>query len=362
MPAWSMSRTARQITCSSEDREKLKRLAASRTEAKQLVERARIVLGCLAGKRVQAVARECDTRPNTVIKWRQRFAQTGLAGLADAPRPGAQPVYGVDFRNRVLALLEQPPPAGQAAWDGPAVAARLNGSVHAVWRVLRREGICLQRQRSWCVSTDKEFAAKAADVIGLYLNPPANALVISVERNPAFKRWNGPPATWKRTTAKLCAASKAPINDMAPLICSRRCKWPRAKSRRPPRRSNAAKSSYNSWIRSLRRRRRGGKFMRFLITIARTKNATPGWRNIPTCIFISRRPRPAGSIRWRSGLASCRARFCAGPISKTSWNCAKPSKRSSRLTIPRPSRSSGASGKSRDRNCIILSLIYAIKH
>jgi transposase len=187
MAAWNMSRTARQITCSLEDREKLKRLAASRTESKQLVERARIVLGCLAGQRVQAVARECDTRPNTVIKWRERFAQTGLAGLADAPRPGAQPIYGVDFRNRVLALLEQPPPAGQSIWDGPAVAARLQGSVHAVWRVLRREGICLQRQRSWCVSTDKEFAAKAADVIGLYLNPPANALVISVDEKPSIQ-------------------------------------------------------------------------------------------------------------------------------------------------------------------------------
>ena len=87
-----MSRTARQITCSSEDRERLKQLAVSRTESKQLVERARIVLGCLDGQRVQAVARECGTRPNTVIKWRQRFAQTGLAGLADAPRPGAQPI------------------------------------------------------------------------------------------------------------------------------------------------------------------------------------------------------------------------------------------------------------------------------
>lgn len=182
-----MSRTARQITCSLEDREKLKRLAASRTESKQLVERACIVLGCLTGKRVQVVARECGTRPNTVIKWRQRFAQTGLAGLADAPRPGAQPIYGVDFRNRVLALLEQPPPAGQSTWDGPAVAAQLQGSVHAVWRVLRREGICLQRQRSWCVSTDKEFAAKAADVIGLYLNPPANALVISVDEKPSIQ-------------------------------------------------------------------------------------------------------------------------------------------------------------------------------
>jgi transposase len=152
-----------------------------------MVERARIILGCLEGKRVQQIARDCGTRPNTVIKWRQRFVQGGLAGLRDAPRPGAKPVYGADFRNQVLAVLETSPPAGQACWDGPAVAAKLDGSVHAVWRVLRQEGICLQRQRSWCVSTDKEFAAKAANIVGLYLNPPENALVISVDEKPSIQ-------------------------------------------------------------------------------------------------------------------------------------------------------------------------------
>lgn len=182
-----MSRIAAQIVCSLEDREVLKRLASSRTEPKQAVERARIVLGCLEGLAVQQVARQCRTRPNTVIKWRQRFVKSGLAGLKDAPRPGAKPVYGADFRNRVLAILEEAPPAGQAAWDGPAVAAALQGSVHAVWRVLRKEGICLQRQRSWCVSTDKEFAAKAADIVGLYLNPPEKALVISVDEKPSIQ-------------------------------------------------------------------------------------------------------------------------------------------------------------------------------
>jgi transposase len=182
-----MARNAPIITCSPEDRQELERLAGSRTESKQMVERAQIILGCLAGKRVQEVARNCHTRANTVIKWRQRFVQRGLAGLVDAPRPGAKPLYGADFRNRVLGLLEQPPPVGQACWDGPAVAAALNSSVHAVWRVLRREGICLQRQRSWCVSTDKEFAAKAADIVGLYLNPPENALVISVDEKPSIQ-------------------------------------------------------------------------------------------------------------------------------------------------------------------------------
>lgn len=152
-----------------------------------MVDRAQMVLGCLDGRRVSEVASACRTRPNTVIKWRQRFVNGGLAGLRDAARPGAKPVYGADFRNRVLALLEQPPPAGQSCWDGPAVAAALDGSVHAVWRVLRNEGICLQRQRSWCVSTDKEFAAKAADIVGLYLSPPEKALVISVDEKPSIQ-------------------------------------------------------------------------------------------------------------------------------------------------------------------------------
>src|SRR5713101_3934188 len=182
-----MARKAPAISCGPEDRQELESLAGSRTASKQMVERARIILGCLAGKRVRAVARECHTRPNTVIKWRQRFVSQGLRGLRDAPRPGAKRLYDQAFRDRVLAVLEQDPPAGQACWDGPAVAVKLKGSVHAVWRVLRREGICLQRQRSWCVSTDKEFAAKAADIVGLYLNPPEKALVISVDEKPSIQ-------------------------------------------------------------------------------------------------------------------------------------------------------------------------------
>jgi transposase len=67
------------------------------------------------------------------------------------------------------------------------VATHLGASADAVWRVLRKEGVCLQRQRSWCVSTDPEFAAKAADVVGLYLNPPTNALVISVDEKPSIQ-------------------------------------------------------------------------------------------------------------------------------------------------------------------------------
>ena len=113
-----MSRIPARITCNEEERRNLEVRAASRTEAKQTVERARMILGCLAGDAVTAIAERYQTRPNTVIKWRQRFAENGLKGLADAPRPGAKPVYDQAFRNRVLATLEQPPPAGQARVGG----------------------------------------------------------------------------------------------------------------------------------------------------------------------------------------------------------------------------------------------------
>ena len=173
--------------CEGEDRKTLERMARSRTEEARLVERARIILGLLNGDSVGAVARSLTVRPNTVIDWRRRFEKQGIAGLRDRPRSGKPPHYGAEFRNQVLKTLELDPPSGQACWDGPAVARHLKVSPDAVWRLLRKEGICLSRQRSWCVSTDPQFAAKAADIVGLYLNPPQNALVISVDEKPGIQ-------------------------------------------------------------------------------------------------------------------------------------------------------------------------------
>jgi transposase len=153
----------------------------------RMVERSEIVIRCLNGEPIKDIAEAVDTRPNTVIKWRDRFTKEGIGGLFDRPRAGKPRQYSDKFRNEVLATLELPPPPGQAQWDGPALAQELNASKDAVWRVLRKERICLSRQRSWCVSTDPEFAAKAADIVGLYLNPPLNALVISVDEKPSIQ-------------------------------------------------------------------------------------------------------------------------------------------------------------------------------
>ena len=166
-----------------------------------MVERAR--------KEIQQVALEIGASIPTVSKWRQRFARKGLSGLRDRPRSGKPPRYGAAFRDRVLALLEQPPPTGLSHWDGPAVAEALGASVHAVWRVLRREGIYLQRLRTWCVSTDPEFAAKAAEVVGLYLNPPLNALVISVDEKPSIQAIQRPSGYVETDSGAVVRAMKS---------------------------------------------------------------------------------------------------------------------------------------------------------
>ena len=204
-----MPRHAPELECSAEDKASLVAIAKSRTGEARAVERARIILACLEGKEIQQVARELGVSIPTVAKWRRRFSLWGLRGLRDQLRPGKPARYDTAFRNRVLALLEQPPPPGMSHWDGPAVAEKLNSSVYAVWRLLRREGIYLQRLRSWCVSTDKEFAPKAAEVVGLYLNPPVNAVVLSVDEKPSMQAIERPSGYVETDSGAVVRALKS---------------------------------------------------------------------------------------------------------------------------------------------------------
>ena len=182
-----MPKKAKKISCNLQERKALEKIATSRTQEARLVERAKIILGCLDGESIKEVAQCFQIRLNTVIDWRDRFNKERLKGIYDRPRSGKPVQYGAGFRKKVLGVLELSPPAGQACWDGPAVAKHLNVSVDAVWRLLRKEGICLSRQRSWCVSTDPEFTNKAANIVGLYLNPPEKAFVVSIDEKPSIQ-------------------------------------------------------------------------------------------------------------------------------------------------------------------------------
>jgi transposase len=179
-----MPRPTKRVECSGADMARLTEMSRSRRGQAGLALRAKIVLRCAAGLTLRAAAAECGVTVGTVLRWRDRFIEGGPAALGDRPRTGRPAVHGEGFRSAVLARLAQPPPAGFGQWDGALLAKELGCSKHAVWRLLRGQRISLARKRSWCVSTDPEFAAKAADVVGLYLSRDERALVVCVDEKP----------------------------------------------------------------------------------------------------------------------------------------------------------------------------------
>lgn len=180
--------SASPLQLTSEERDTLTGwVRAGKTESR-LAERAKIILMAADGVPTRQIAGKLATRWARVSKWRRRFAQQRLGGLIDGPRPGKPTRYDKATERRILERLDQPPPEGYSQWNGPRLAEALGDvSRHQVWRVLRRYDICLERRRSWCVSTDPEFGPKAADIVGLYLNPPENALVLCVDEKPSIQ-------------------------------------------------------------------------------------------------------------------------------------------------------------------------------
>jgi transposase len=180
-----MRQNTRAVTVSEADRSVLESWVRSSTTEQRLAQRARIVLALAAGESNAAVGRRLGVREATVSKWRGRFVRSGVEGLHDARRAGRPPVYDATIRQRLFDQLDRPPPKGYATWNGALLAKALGDvSARQVWRVLATQKIQLQRRRSWCISTDPEFAPKAADIVGLYLNPPEGALVLSVDEKP----------------------------------------------------------------------------------------------------------------------------------------------------------------------------------
>ena len=183
-----MRKPATPIVLSEAEQETLRSWLRAGTSEQRMVERARIVLAAADGIGTNEIARQLVTRPARVSKWRTRFARDRLVGLVDAPRPGAAARYDESTERRILAALDLTPPGGHSTWTGSLLAATLGDvSSDQVWRTLRRHGISLRRRRSWCLSTDPAFAQKAADIVGLYLDPPENALVLCVDEKPGIQ-------------------------------------------------------------------------------------------------------------------------------------------------------------------------------
>jgi len=183
-----MSKQAAVIVLYPEEDKMLRQWLRAGTTEHRMAERAQIVLLASQGQSTVQIADSLRTRPARVSKWRQRFARHRLEGLHDLSRSGKPRRYGPNTEKRVLKQLDQPPPPGHSTWTGSLLAGALGDvSQDQVWRVLRRHGISLCRRRSWCISTDPAFAPKAADIIGLYLEPPENALVLAVDEKPSIQ-------------------------------------------------------------------------------------------------------------------------------------------------------------------------------
>lgn len=179
------------ITLTAKEGKELEARAHSRTSEQRTVERARIILLAAEGVSNKDIAEKLSIDADTVCKWRKRFAKERLAGLGDRHRPGRPAVYSHDDRLKVIKTVTETPPEPASHWSGQqiadALAAEVGISRSQIWRILDDLDLKPHRVQSWLTSKDPDFWAKAADVCGLYLDPPENALVLSVDEKTGMQ-------------------------------------------------------------------------------------------------------------------------------------------------------------------------------
>jgi transposase len=174
------------------DRDELERRAASRTYGVRDVQRAELILMAADGVSDREAGRRVGMHYNQVAVWRRRYDDLGLAGLVDEERSGRPPVYGHDDVLRLVKTVTEPPPDSATRWTMEALADRMAEygvgiSASQVWRICRGLDLKPWQTESWMTSHDPEFWEKAGDVCGLYLNPPENSMVWSVDEKTGIQ-------------------------------------------------------------------------------------------------------------------------------------------------------------------------------
>ena len=171
------------------DRPELERLVRSSTVGSGLASRARVVLLAADGVANYEIAERVGMSRPTMNLWRGRYAEAGIAGLADVPRPGRPRT--VDQAKIITATLTPPPEGlGVTHWSSRLLAPRLgvvHSTVAAAWKAY---GIRPWKAEAFKFSTDPELVAKVTDVIGLYLAPPQNAIVLCVDEKSQIQALN----------------------------------------------------------------------------------------------------------------------------------------------------------------------------
>jgi transposase len=168
------------LAVSESEAEALRAMTRAGTTEQRLAMRARIILRAADGAAHGQVADEVGVSIQTVLLWRRRFKERGLDGLADAHHPGRPRTYGREVRERILAETLTPP-EGATHWSRERLARRLGVSASTVGRVWREGRLKPHRVETFKFSHDPLLVPKVTDVVGLYLDPPARAIVLSVD-------------------------------------------------------------------------------------------------------------------------------------------------------------------------------------
>lgn len=169
------------LTLDPRERETLEQWARRRTTAQALALRARIVLASAAGATNTAIAAQAGVKKQTVGKWRARFLTKRLEGVLDEPRPGAPRTITDAAVERVVTLTLESAPRDATHWSPRAMARRVGMSQTAVSRIWRAFALQPHRTETFKLSQDPLFIDKVRDIVGVYLNPPARALVLCVD-------------------------------------------------------------------------------------------------------------------------------------------------------------------------------------
>lgn len=175
-------RIAKAINLSDEERETLTRWARGRSTPARLVLRARIVLAASEGQENKRIAEELGCTRRTVGTWRNRFDQDRLAGIEqDAPRAGRAPAQRSRTEAEIIRKTTQETPPNATQWSTRSMARAMGVSKDTVQRIWHDNGLKPHRTKGFKVSNDPRFAEKLVDVVGLYLDPPEHALVLSCD-------------------------------------------------------------------------------------------------------------------------------------------------------------------------------------
>ena len=176
-----MAAPARELILGAADQAALQRLQRASAGPAGLARRARAVLLMAAGHSGVAVAERTGYTPVQISRIRARFAHEGLGGLADHPRSGRPPEISARKRAQVVALTLKPPPAGLSHWSTRDLARRTGLSHSSVHRIWQAHALQPHRSETFKFTSDPKAAEKIADVVGLYLEPPTNAVVLCVD-------------------------------------------------------------------------------------------------------------------------------------------------------------------------------------